>query len=635
MRGILPGTGFEITILAHGPEQPSPVRRELLVTRTALGARDLVEVMASYEESLARHREAINRLNVFPVPDGDTGTNMHLTLESVRRELAGLSGDEDMRATCKAISHGSLMGARGNSGVILCQILRGLVTTFAGAASDSNQAPVGSPELAKGLVEADAAARAGVMRPVEGTILTVATAAAAGAADAMAAAAAVTSAERLDPADPVAATKAVPGAQAAQADLVTVAEAARTAAVDALWRTPGQLPVLAAAGVVDAGGAGLVLLFDAFLHVIDGRDLPDSLPLPDDVAALIAEGALFQANTERNGAPAEPHALAEANEGTGDISGLRYEVMYLLEAQDHAVPAFKNVWAGIGDSIVVVGGDGMWNCHIHTDDIGAAIEAALDAGRPRNVRVTDLLEQVEEESWVRKAAAAPPAEEAEIGPPPVTSVVAVATGDGIGRIFYSLGARHIVAGGQSMNPSTEQILKVIETTPGQEVVVLPNNKNIRAVAAQACELSTKPARVVDTAGIQEGFAALLEYDPEVGAEENAAAMADAAARVVAGEVTQAIRASETEVGEIAAGDWIGLSRRGIEVVAGSVADATCRLLDRLLEPSHEIVTIIEGAGARPADTRRVTEWLAENRPGVAVELHHGGQPLYPYLIAAE
>jgi len=633
------------------------------VSRTALGARELVEVMASYEESLARHREAINRLNVYPVPDGDTGTNMHLTLESVRKELAGLPGSDDMRATCKAISHGSLMGARGNSGVILCQILRGLATTFAAApGAGVNGASVGSSELIRGLAEADVAARAGVMRPVEGTILTVATAAAAGAAGANAAAAnananvnatanaaanaaAGTTADPPDPpgqspapASPAAAASAT---APAGADLVTVTEAARTAAVEALWRTPEQLPVLASAGVVDAGGAGLVLLFDAFLHVIDGRDLPESLPLPEAVAALIAGGADFVSGSGRAPAGADPGALTDSGAGSGapavgeDISDLRYEVMYLLEAPDRAVPAFKSVWAGIGDSIVVVGGDGMWNCHIHTDDIGAAVEAALDAGRPRNIRVTDLLEQVEEESWVRKAAAASPPEEVDLGPAPVTSVVAVATGDGIGRIFYSLGARHIVAGGQSMNPSTEQILQVIEATPGSEVVVLPNNKNIRAVAAQACELSSKPARVVDTAGIQEGFAALLEYDPEVGAEENSVAMADAAARVVAGEVTQAVRASDTEVGEIAAGDWIGLSRRGIEVVGGSVADATCRLLDRLLEESHEIVTIIEGAGVKAADTRRVTEWLAENRPGLAVELHHGGQPLYPYLIAVE
>jgi len=561
--------------------------------------------MASYERALGIHREVLNRLNVYPVPDGDTGTNMHLTLESVGAALAALEGAADMRSTCKAISHGSLMGARGNSGVILCQILRGLANIFAGA-EDAPRQSVGPIELAAGLAEANVAARAGVMKPVEGTILTVAAAAADGAASALAG----------NPAS----------------DMVAVAEAARSTAIEALWRTPELLPVLASAGVVDAGGAGLVLLFDAFLYVLDDRSLPEALPLPEAVAAQVATG----------GGHARPNDAsdlrAQVDEGAGqehDAGDLRYEVMYFLEASDRAVPHFKNVWAGIGDSIVVVGGEGVWNCHIHTNDIGAAVEAGIDVGRLRNIRVTDLLEQVEEESWVRNAVGSATEQEAELEPAPVTSVVAVATGDGIGRIFHSLGVRHIVAGGQSMNPSTEQILAMIEAAPGAEVIVLPNNDNIRAVAEKACELAGRPARVVGTAGIQEGFAALLEYDPEVGSDANAQAMTAAAARVVAGEVTQAVRASDTPVGEIVAGDWIGVSRRGIEVVAGSASDATCRLLDRLLTGSHEIVTIIEGAGAKAADTRRVTEWLAEHRPDVAVELHRGGQPLYPYLVAVE
>ncbi|HEV8063345.1 MAG TPA: DAK2 domain-containing protein, partial [Acidimicrobiales bacterium] len=410
------------------------------------------------------------------------------------------------------------------------------------------------------------------------------------------------------------------------ASIATVAEQARAAAVEALWHTPEQLSVLARAGVVDAGGAGLVLLFDALLEVAGGPPIPDQVPLPEGMAERIA-GV---------GPPAEYSSVDAAHDQEGDISDLRYEVMYFLDAADQAIPAFKSVWAGIGDSIVVVGGDGTWNCHIHTNDIGAAVEAALDAGRPRNIRVTDLLEQVEEESWVRNAASAAPAEEdAALGPPPTTSVVAVATGVGVGRIFHSLGARHLVAGGQSMNPSTEQILTVMEATPGAEVVVLPNNKNIYAVAAQACELSSKPARVVNTPGIQEGFAALLEYDPEAGADENAAAMTAAAARVVAGEVTQAVRASSTDAGEVAEGDWIGISRKGIEVVAKSASEVTIRLIDRLLEDNHEIVTIIEGPGAKAADTRHITEWLSETHPAVTVDLHHGGQALYPYLISAE
>jgi DAK2 domain fusion protein YloV len=454
------------------------------------------------------------------------------------------------------------------------------------------------------------------MRPVEGTILTVA-------ADAAAAA-------QLD--------------EQAGGDLLEVFEAAREAAVSSLWRTPELLPVLAQAGVVDAGGAGLLLLYDAFLHVIDGRPIPDRLPLPAEVADKIAAGFAGDHSAPRAGGFSDAHHGAarqgssehDGPEGGEAGAGLRYEVMYFLEAPDETLGAFRSVWAGMGDSIVVVGGDGLWNCHIHTDDIGAAVEAALDVGRPRDIRVTDLLDQVEEESWVRRAVefdadAAPSAEE----PAPVTSVVAVATGDGIRRIFYSLGVHHIVAGGQSMNPSTAQILEVVESVPGAQVVILPNNKNIVAVAEQACGLSGKPAFVVNTPGIQEGFAALLEYDPEATGEENARAMQAAAARVRAGEVTQAVRASDSAAGRVEAGDWIGLSRSGIEAVAGTLPEATCGLLATLLGDGDEIVTLIEGAGATAADTRRVTEWLHENRPGVSLELHHGGQPLYPYFVSVE
>jgi len=321
--------------------------------------------------------------------------------------------------------------------------------------------------------------------------------------------------------------------------------------------------------------------------------------------------------------------------GEAGADGLRYEVMYLLEAPDDLIPPFRQVWAGIGDSIVVVGGDGLWNCHIHTDDIGSCIEAALEAGRPRQIRVTDLFEQVEEERWVRNAAgtaagAEPPEE------PAVCSVVAVCTGDGIRRIFRSLGVHHVVSGGQSMNPSTADLLAAIDATPGEQVVILPNNKNIVPVAEQAALQASKPVKVIPTQGIQEGFAALLEYDPEGDAASNVALMSESASRVVAGEVTRAVRASVCEAGPIAEGDYLGLSRSGIQVVAPDLAQAATALLDRLIDRDrHEIVTIIAGEGSAVASTRRITEWVAEIHPEVAAEVHQGGQPLYPYLFSIE
>jgi dihydroxyacetone kinase-like predicted kinase len=319
----------------------------------------------------------------------------------------------------------------------------------------------------------------------------------------------------------------------------------------------------------------------------------------------------------------------------GDPDGLRYEVMYLLEADDASIPPFREVWAGLGDSIVVVGGHGLWNCHIHTDDIGGAIEAAVEAGRPRQIRVSDLWEQVEEERWVRDAAAA----DADADPeqePVRCAVVAVCTGDGIRRIFRSLGVHHVVSGGQSMNPSTADLLAAIDTAPGEQVVLLPNNKNIVPVAEQAALQSAKPVRVIPTAGIQEGFAALLEYDPEGDADANADLMAVSAARVVAGEVTRAVRASVCPAGPIDEGDYLGLSRRGIEVVGPDLAGAATGLLEHLLDADHhEIVTIIAGEGAGAADTRRITEWIDERHPDVSAEVHHGGQPLYPFLFSIE
>jgi DAK2 domain fusion protein YloV len=413
--------------------------------------------------------------------------------------------------------------------------------------------------------------------------------------------------------------EAAAGAQEAAArgdGLLGVVDTARECAADALARTPELLQVLADAGVVDAGGTGLLLLLDVLLHEIDGRPVPE----PDPELAMLDIAAIAHGTSDE-------HAVGD----------LRYEVMYFLEAKDETIPAFKDVWAGIGDSIVVVGGDGIWNCHIHTDDIGAAVEAALDAGRPRNIRVTDLLEQMEEERWVREGVEAgggvhePP----HVNVPVATAVVAVATGEGIRRIFYSLGVQRIVTGGQSMNPSTAQLVEAVESAPADEVVILPNNKNIIPVAEQVQGQTSKVVRVVPTRGITEGFAALVTYDPEASAEENAAEMTDAAGNVMAGEVTRAVRDAPSEKGPIHEGDYLGLARDGIRSVDANLAGASMALLESLIGEDHEIVTIIEGEGSSNADTRRITEWLRDRHPDIAPEVHHGGQPLYPYLFGVE
>ncbi|MCS5683646.1 MAG: DAK2 domain-containing protein, partial [Acidimicrobiales bacterium] len=475
-----------------------------------------------------------------------------------------------------AIAHGSLMGARGNSGVILSQVLRGLMGVLAGAG-----VVVDGRMVARGMAAASTAAYEAVGRPVEGTILTVVREA----------------------------SEAAVEAADAGVDLLAVAEAAREAGGRSLERTPELLPVLAEAGVVDAGGYGFILFLDALLTEVDGRPLPE--------------------------APEPPAKLASSrsdDHGGAALTGTRYEVMYFLDAPDDRVPDFRTAWDALGDSIVVVGGDGVWNCHVHTDDIGAAIEAGIAVGRPHTIRVTDLFEEVAEHAWVSERIGSwvdEPGESVQC------AVVAVANGDGVRDIFRSLGVRRVVAGGQSMNPSTADLLDAVEAVPADEVVVLPNNPNIIAVAGQVDAQTAKTVRVVATRNITEGFASLLDYDPEASVEENLVGMGAAAEAVTSGEVTQAVRDASSDAGPVAEGDHLGLSDGRVEVIAGSLVEATTRLLDRLLDREHELVTLIAGADAAEESTDEVVSWLRTEHPSVEVEVHQGGQPLYPYYLGIE
>jgi len=543
-----------------------------------LAPADLRRVVITYRDALRSHQDELNRLNVYPVPDGDTGTNMALTLESVVGELDSAEG---MAEVCRAVSHGSLMGARGNSGVILSQILRGLADTFSGLAEASGR------DLVAGLRRATDAAYQAVLRPVEGTILTVVRAA----------------------------TEAVEAAHTAgEESLTALLDVAATAARDAVEGTPELLPVLKEAGVVDAGGQGFALMIDAFLAVVDGRPVPE----PQAVATPAAVEAHMQGE--------EP-------------SSLRYEVMYLLEAKDSTIPAFKDTWAALGDSIVVVGGDGMWNCHVHTNEVGAAIEAGIEAGRPWSIRVTDLLDQVEEEQWVRDQAAQPlsGSDVASAGATErcTTAVVTVAVGEGVRRLLYSLGVQAVVAGGQSMNPSTAQILDAIERCPSDSVIVLPNNKNIVPVAEQVHELTARHVQVVPTHAVVEALAALVAYDPQATVDANAAAMTEAVQRVRTGEITQAVRDGVGDSGPIKAGDWIAISRDGVWVIEKTAADAAIRLVDRLVDDESELLTVLAGAQAVTAETARLEEHVALAYPHLEIEVHEGGQPLYTYLVGVE
>jgi DAK2 domain fusion protein YloV len=553
-------------------------------TSGRLGPADLRAAFVTYREILHAHRQVINRLNVFPVPDGDTGTNLSLTVDAV---VAELESDAGMEATARAIGHGAVMGARGISGVIAAQLFRSAVDHLAVAPE------VDGASLAAALDAAARAAYGAVSRPVEGTILTVAREAAAAA-----------------------------GSAAGEGDLLTVIQAARRAAWEAVERTPDLLPVLRDAGVVDGGGTGFALFFDALLHVVAGTPLPD----PSDRAAdpVLTAWSRWSSAPDGAGDGAVSAHPSDARPPGGDHGDRRFEVALLLEAPDEAVPAFRDVWNRLGGAVVVVGGGGRWSAHVHTDHPGSAVDAAKSFGRPSDVRVTDLALQIVEE----RGDLAAPQERTRCG------AVAVGAGDGIHRLFRSLGAR-VVTGIGSPNPSVRELVEAVESVASDEVVVLPNDDDVAPAAEQVARLSGKRVVVVPTRGIAHGLAALRAFDPDAPAEENAEAMSEAARSVSFGRLVRAVRDAGSEVGDIHEGDWLGITAEGIRVVEPEVRQAGRALLERLLSDRSEIVTIIEGEGATEEVTRDLTDWLQAIRPEIGVQVLHGGQPIHAYLFGLE
>ncbi|MFM8382419.1 MAG: DAK2 domain-containing protein, partial [Actinomycetota bacterium] len=549
-------------------------------------AERLRRTVVTFRDAVKAHAPRINRLNVYPVPDGDTGTNMARTLDAVVAEMDQAA--VEIEPTCQAISHGSLMGARGNSGVILSQILRGMAGKLSTRAANT------ATEVAEALSAASSAAYQAVMRPIEGTILTVVREA----------------------------SEAAKASAAEGATLGATLRAARDAGRAALDRTPEMLPVLKDAGVVDAGGAGFLLLLDAALNVVDGEPMPEAESAEeaarlDQASGITAESAMMRAPDEHD---------------QSTVADLRYEVMYFLHLEDGRIESFKSDWSEIGDSIVVVGGDGLWNCHIHTNDIGAAIEAAIDVGgRPKQIRVTDLFEEVAERHAIidgQRAAAGLPAV--------TTSVVAVCSGSGLEELFGQLGVQGIVTGGQTLNPSTAEMLDAVEHVNARQVIVLPNNKNIIPVAEQLDALTSRHVLVVPTRSMPEALAALVVYDPEASVEENFASMSSAISQMSTGEITRAVRSTNSEAGPVTEGDWIGLVRsEGIVAVSGTLEGAAASLVRHLVSEGGEILTVIEGSDAQESVTRSITALLAAEYPDIQIECHRGGQPLYPYLFGVE
>ena len=572
-------------------------------------AQDLKQVMNRYLARLREHREALNRLNVYPVPDGDTGTNMTLTVESVVGALDGVSSMADVS---QAMARGSLMGAQGNSGIILSQILRAWAEAFA------QHREVGAAEVTDGLDKATAAAYKAVGRPVEGTILTVLRRAA------------------------EEAKQAPSGGEG----LGRLLERVYARAEQALLETPELLPVLKAAGVVDAGGAGLLLLLACLReHVTGGK-----VALPPRIFRPAAQ--LVSAN-------------GRSRAGDGSIADLHYEIVFMLEGDVASADRLKEAWSGVGQSIVIVGGEGSWKCHIHTDDVGPAIEAGIAAGGVRQISVTNLLEQAAAEDFHRGAFGfepLPEALDAKVG------LIAVANGPGIVELFRQYRAQGIVVGGQTMNPSVGDLLQVVDAVRAKNVIVLPNNKNIIPAAEELDRLTKKQVHVIPTRSVPQGIAAAVAYDTGTALETVVSRMEKAARAVRSGEMTRAVRAATTPVGAIGEGDWIGLVEGKVQVIrrAGpgrvrrlvervlrlvvgkrraevrtrrleraAFSGALRALLERVVDSEAEAITLVAGSGADPEVTAVAVDWLQEFRAGIPVDVVDGGQPLYPYLVGVE
>ena len=522
-------------------------------------------------QALGQAREEIDALNVYPVPDGDTGTNLYLTFEAARAALYSADPQDDTDAW-SALSRGALLGARGNSGVILSQFLRAGARHLA----DAPDGDEGAAALARALVLAADAGYESVGEPVEGTMLTVARAAG------------------------DAATEAAKGG-----GVPATIRAAVTAARDALAHTPEQLDVLRRAGVVDAGGRGLVVILEAAETALTGTRPVTSKPVM---------------GTRHIPMPTAP-GLDLSPEGPA------YEVMYLLDADDDAVPGLRHELAPLGDSLVVVGGDRLWNVHVHVDDVGAAIEAGISAGRPYRIRVTHFAEQV---TGQRRAHAE------EVGTT-ARGVVAVAAGPGLEAVFADAGAS-VVGGGPGRRCSTGEILDAIRRTGAGEVVVLPNDRDSIAVAeAAAREARDDSVRVavIPTRAQVQGLAALAVHEPGRSFEDDVVNMTAAAGHARHGAVTIAARDAMTMAGPCRTGDALGVVEGDFAVVGTDLTTVTLDVVDRLVGGAGEMVTLVSGTDGDPGLVTAVVQHLREGRPDLDTVVYDGGQERYPLLIAVE
>ncbi|MGD8966863.1 MAG: DAK2 domain-containing protein [Anaerolineae bacterium] len=524
---------------------------------------------------LQHHQTAINVLNVYPVPDGDTGTNMVLTMRSAWAEIED-SPERNVGRVAHDMAHGALMGARGNSGVILSQIWRGFSRSL------DEKDILRSEDLVSACQEAAATAYKGVVKPVEGTILTVASAVADAATRAQ---------EKTD-------------------NLISVLEHMVFAAHDAVILTPSLLPVLAEAGVVDAGGQGLFIILEGMLRHMRGEAVEEDILLTESVH-LLSEGL----------APGE--------------LGFEYDVQFLLVGEGLDVDAIRTHIASLGDCPLVVGDPTTIKVHVHVSDPGIPISYGASLGSLRDVVVEDMRAQYQdflvERQLSRSDATAPGASRAigEIG------VVAVVPGEGLARVFESLGVGAVVVGGQTMNPSTKDLLEAIERLPTDQAIILPNNGNVVMAAEQSCELSDKTVAVVPSRFVPQGIAALLALNYQADLETNVEAMQRAMEDVETGEITLATRSATVNGVAVADGEVIGLHNGELKVSGATIEEVTRDVLSAMDSRDREIITLYYGEDIGEEEAHELADLLREDWPGQDIEVIPGGQPHYHYIISVE
>ncbi len=519
---------------------------------------------------LRHHQTTINVLNVYPVPDGDTGTNMVLTMQSAWAEIED-SPTRNVGQIAHQMAHGALMGARGNSGVILSQIWRGF------ARSMDDKEVYRAQDLADACREAAATAYKGVVKPVEGTILTVARAVA------------------------DAATRAAEETE----DLVRVLEHMVFAAHEAVILTPSLLPVLKEAGVVDAGGQGLFVILEGMLRYMRGEPVAEDVKLAETVDLIATELDPGQA-------------------------GYGYDVQFLIVGQELDVETIRQRIMEMGECPLVVGDPITVKVHVHVPDPGIPISYGASLGSLRDVLVEDMQAQYQDFISEREmGASTPPQPSQEIG------VVAVTLGDGLARIFQSLGVGAIVHGGQTMNPSTQDLLEAIESLPADRVIVLPNNKNVILAAEQARDLSEKPVAVIPSRSIPQGVAALLAINYQADFDTNVNTMMSATEDITTGEVTTATRSATINGVEINEGQIIGLHDGELKVAGSTVEEVVLALLKEMNQAQQEIITLYYGETVGEDEAQALANLLLQDRPDQEVEVVAGGQPHYHYIISAE